>query len=361
MMWRSILVAPAVLVFVVGPKGGPTVSNSKGKQIPKGLHEVKPTPPPKAKGNKGAGPLHEVKPTPAPKAKGNKGAGTLHEVKPTPAPKAKGNKGGRSQKQVRPMPAPKATPNVEFGRLITVKLSGEGSKSKADPRFGPHPYALSGFSFNFRHGDRRLKRVGVGRAEGRVRAEFQDQPGTAPFEFAGTFRELTGIVEKHTPLDRRCQVACELEIDRPAKDEVFVLTGFVFMRPKHARAVHRIAVHPLPQAGVVRVELDDGHGPGPKSEFKAMISYAYIPKSRVKGHYADMGGTDGKLANAAVQLGAGGRRKLVLQGFDLQFSGHRHFVHALRVKARRDDFLVSLQDKSKDDPFHASIEYVVLR
>ncbi|MEM6989437.1 MAG: hypothetical protein AAF721_03035 [Myxococcota bacterium] len=283
-------------------------------------------------------------PTPTPKGKG-KSNGKAHNpsTPQTRKPRPRVSRRGRSKS------APSATVSVESGWL-----TGRGGVDVA-----PGPHALSGFHFRFGNGDHKLKTIGVQFGGGEATPAFADNDGNDGFKFKGAYHPIPGARVFQKRSDGLCSVACDLAIEKPRADEVFVLVGFEVDNYNKDANFIRLAVRPSPERGQVRVEFRQPpfgvHG-DLQQAFSAKIQYAYIPRSRVATQARTTGVEDRGAVGKPRVAGAA-----VLQGFDLFFTdADGHHLESFGITPETNRWVFQVNDGNPDDSYRFLADYAIL-
>lgn len=214
---------------------------------------------------------------------------------------------------------------------------------------------LTGFRFDFRNGDHKVKSIGLVQSAGAVTATFSDNDGNDPFRFVGRFRKLPeGIQIKSTGSDS-CRAVCGLTVENDPNG-VLVLAGFEVRYRSDDRNILEFAVDPQPESGRIRVVFKDNGA----EEYSARVQYAFIPRSLVKEQRTLAGARkagSGHVSRSDRELPRG---KRFLQGFEFRYTNGDHHLKKLAVDDMGEEMALFFNDNDTDDPAYVSARYVVL-
>jgi hypothetical protein len=149
---------------------------------------------------------------------------------------------------------------------------------------------------------------------------------------------------------------CTVQLDKPAGDFVFVITGFqLSYRAPYDHHVKEVSI--LENNGALTVALNDEHFDPSEDTFIWDIQYAYVPRDR----FINIGESTGAGANDRVLVSMPSGRA-VLRGFKFTFIGDDHHLQQISVRPNTTGtaFIV-FRDQNGDDKFDWEYRWAILR
>ncbi len=253
-----------------------------------------------------------------------------------------------------------------------VNISNNHDSSLFDLPFNPAGTPLlSRFGFAFNQGDNHLQQILIwpGLPPGMMRVDFQDQDPTGglfgsndDYCFNVTHFDIVDarIRQVTRGLDVCDAASCTVQLDKPAGDFVFVLTGFQMSFRATDHHIKEISL--LENNGQLTVGFHDQHFDAPEDTYLWSVQYAYVPGDR----FSQVGQISGTRAHDRV-LGTIPAGNAVLRGFKFVYqpfftSGDDHHIQQISVRPNTTGtaFLV-FRDQNGDDGFDWEYRWAILK